>query len=69
MKKVLFVAAVAVLGLSSCKKDWTCSCTGTSGSANVATYSNTTKKLATDACKTYETNAKTVFPNIACEVK
>ena len=28
MKKfVLFVAAAATLGLTSCKKDWTCTCT------------------------------------------
>jgi hypothetical protein len=26
MKNVLLVSALALLGLSSCKKDWTCSC-------------------------------------------
>lgn len=29
MKKTLLVAGVALLGLASCKKDYTCSCTST----------------------------------------
>lgn len=29
MKKIFFIATVAILGLTSCKKDYTCECTTT----------------------------------------
>ncbi len=71
MKKVLLVAiaGVFVLGLSSCKKDWTCACTSSGITANAVTYPNTTKKAAKDACTSYETTAKIVAPSISCEIK
>jgi hypothetical protein len=38
MKKVLFIAIVAVASLASCKKDYTCTCTTTvTNSAGTAT--------------------------------
>jgi len=35
MKKVFFIAGIAVLTLASCSKDWTCKCTQTGSSGTV----------------------------------
>lgn len=55
MKKVFFsVAAIALLAcMSSCKKDYTCSCTG--GSAGSRTYDlqDLSKSDAETACDAY----------------
>ncbi len=53
MKKVLF-AAVAVLALASCKKEYTCECTVSSGSSSASssvTFEKMKKKDAEDKCK------------------
>lgn len=72
MKKVLLVAVVGVfmLGLTSCKKDWTCYCKSNNvPEISQATYQNTTKSAATDACTAYETNYKIIEPTADCTVK
>ena len=60
MKKVLFFGAVALLGLASCKKDYTCECTITTdltsigltkNTQTVSTTINETKSKATTACE------------------
>jgi hypothetical protein len=53
MKKVLFLGAFAVLGLASCKKDYTCSCTTTGSGTSITQTStiNATKKDATTSCE------------------
>lgn len=56
MKKVLFIAAVAVASLASCKKDRTCSCTttsnapGSTSSTSKVTYTKARKGDARAAC-------------------
>jgi len=56
MKKVLFIAAVAVVSLASCKKDRTCTCTTTSTQAGSTTttkvtdYPKSKKSAARAAC-------------------
>lgn len=51
MKKVLF-AAVAVLALASCKKDWTCECTSSVvGNLPAVTLKDMSKKDAEKACE------------------
>ena len=53
MKKLLLVAAVAAFTMTSCKKDYTCTCTYTSGGqTQTATYpmNDVKKKDAKDAC-------------------
>ncbi len=57
MKKIMLVAAVAALSLSSCKKEYTCECTVTTymnGTATTSTASGTTEKMkkseAEDKC-------------------
>lgn len=48
MKKVAMFAAVALLALASCKKEYTCECTGLT---SLSTYEKTNKgKTAEDAC-------------------
>lgn len=53
MKKVLFVAAFAVLGLVSCKKDYTCECTVKNGESTVTSSStiHASKKDAKASCE------------------
>jgi hypothetical protein len=55
MKKVLF-AAVAVLALASCKKDWSCECKGVSSTSTDFTMplKDLSKKDADKACEAYE---------------
>lgn len=47
MKKVLFVAALGMLTLASCKKEYTCECTDANGTVTTETNKG---KDATDAC-------------------
>jgi len=49
MKKGILVAALAVLALASCKKDYVCECTtlGVSGTTTL----NDTKSNATETCE------------------
>lgn len=52
MKKFILVAALATFGLASCKKDYTCDCTYTSGSNTFTTTSKITNAKKKDAEKT-----------------
>jgi hypothetical protein len=47
MKKGMLVLGLAVLGLASCKKEYTCNCTDINGTETVETNKG---KDATDAC-------------------
>jgi hypothetical protein len=54
MKKVLLVAfGASLLGLTACKKDYTCTCTynGNGMSGSISTTINATKKDAKEACE------------------
>lgn len=52
MKKfVLFVAAVATLGLTSCKKDWTCTCNYPDEPETSYEIKDQTKKDAEATCE------------------
>ena len=71
MKKYIAISAFAVLGvvaLSSCKKDWTCSCTinGTTGSA--ATYKDTKKSDAKASCDALQSLAIIGDPSASCSI-
>ncbi len=65
MKKIILVGAVALLGLASCKKDYTCECTATVDgySASASTTLNATKSDATEACEAGTAG------NVVCEIK
>lgn len=64
MKKVLF-AAVAVLALASCKKEYTCECT-TSLTGSATTSGKTEKLSKKDAKAACEKNNSSV---INCQIK
>ncbi|MBL7930764.1 MAG: hypothetical protein JNL60_02625 [Bacteroidia bacterium] len=68
MKKVLLIAAVAGLAFASCKKDYTCECTGTGYSAQ-AEYKKVKKKDAQSSCDKAADAAKAFGSDITCKLK
>lgn len=51
-KSILFVAALLAISFTSCKKDWTCECTDSTGTvATSSTISNSRKPEAKTACE------------------
>ena len=76
MKKVIFIAVVAVASLASCKKDHTCTCTSTSdapgstSSTQVYTVVKAKKSDAKKACITSKTtNSAGYTTTNTCELK
>lgn len=75
MKKVLFVAIVAVASLASCKKDHTCSCTtsytGQTGTPTPqeTTYTKSTKAQARANCLSSTSTYGTVVSTTTCTLK
>ncbi len=68
MKKILILAIVAgAFGMVSCKKDRTCSCTGTYPIE--IPMNKTTKKDATTACDLAQTNYNKVGGSTTCKLK
>jgi hypothetical protein len=70
MKKMFFTAAVACFVMSSCKKDYTCKCTGTGLPDQ---YSNieikdAKKKDAEEACNAFNTTYKIYSSDINCSL-
>jgi len=66
MKKITLLAAViAAFTFASCKKDYTCECTATSGGVSISasTTIKDTKKKAKDACTAKATTG------VTCEIK
>ena len=49
MKKIMFIASVAVLGLTACKKDYTCECVKETVGGNETESYNTGKMKLSDA--------------------
>lgn len=74
MKKVvLSVFALSLLSLASCKKDYVCKCTSTSGgyTASSTLTIHATKKDAKDACDAFDASASAggVTSTTACEIE
>tara|TARA_B100000809_G_C15004216_1_gene482612 strand:+ start:696 stop:905 length:210 start_codon:yes stop_codon:yes gene_type:complete len=68
MKKVLLIAAVAVLALASCKKDRTCTCTIDLGIEGVPAQTvSETAKLSKKDAKTWCEDAA-VTEGVTCEL-
>jgi hypothetical protein len=73
MKKLLSIAAVtvALVSLSSCKKDYTCTCTFSGSGAGlpnqVIEYKDVKKKDAKESCDQAQTTWATL--GAACELK
>jgi hypothetical protein len=68
MKKVIFIAIVAVASLASCKKDRTCTCTGASGYSSVTTYTKAKKADARAACLSYTVTDGTYSYAVTCDL-
>lgn len=73
MKKVLFFAAAlfVTVAFTSCKKDWTCSCSfSIAGMPDVDNPILDAKKAdAKDACDQLDATAKLVDTGAKCELK
>lgn len=75
MKKVMIFGAIALFGLSSCKKDWTCECTTTVGSVSnktVMPLTNQTKSSATTNCDAVSSNSQglsALGASVKCELQ
>lgn len=73
MKKAIFIGALGVFALASCKKDYTCECTSSVGGVSTGTSSitiNDTKKKAKDACEATGASASIggVTSSTTCEL-
>lgn len=71
MKKTfgLLAAVLLVVGtMSSCKKDYTCSCTGDGWSLD-AKYTKVKKKDAQSSCDSAESTYKSGDPTASCTLK
>ena len=69
MKKllILFVSAMFVFGMSSCKKDYTCTCTILQ-QESVSQIDNVKKGDAEDACDGLQTAARAIDPEASCSL-
>ena len=68
MKKlVLAVAALGLISLTSCKKDYTCTCK-VSGSEIKTEIKDVKKSKAKDGCSALETQSKMIDANASCSL-
>ncbi len=70
MKKLILLAAVAVFAVvaTSCKKDYTCTCTFEDGEKLVLPAGKTTKSKAKDSCSAAQTTYSNVDPKVSCSI-
>lgn len=61
-------ALLITVAFTSCKKDWTCKCTFTTGPDFDLPFTNATKGDAKDACDAAETTYKMVDAGAKCEL-
>jgi hypothetical protein len=71
MKKVIFLGAFALVSLASCKKEYTCTCTGYVDGAAVSSASTTIKDTKSDAQTTCDSGdtAASGGVSVNCEIK
>ena len=69
MKKFIAIAALGVLTLASCKKDYTCECSSSAGGVTISasTTIKDTKKKAEEACTAKATTTNGV--TTSCTIK
>ena len=71
MKKVFFIAGIALLTLASCSKDWTCKCTQTGSSGTIVGTSSSTvtgkKNDVKTACD--EGDTANLIDTFDCEIQ
>lgn len=66
MKKMLFIAIIAVAGLTSCKKDYTCSCTVSGTALPVIPLNNSSKSDAESTCDLARSTYQMADPAATC---
>jgi hypothetical protein len=71
MKKLTMFAAVAVLALSfaSCKKNYTCSCTGGTAGSDISYTAKLKKKDAKTWCDGWNSSFKSAYTSGSCTLK
>ena len=71
MKKVFFIAGIAVFTLSSCSKEWTCKCTQTGSSGTVIGTTSTTVTGTKNDVKTAcdEGDTANLIDTFDCEIQ
>jgi len=72
MKKVILVAAVSMMALASCKKDYTCECTPTVGDKTSFVLENSSESDAKDNCEGTSASVTingTVVSSTTCALK
>ena len=76
MKKSILICGLALVGFTSCKKTWTCECTGTmGGNSSKTTIPDQRKSDAKTACENYENMYKPIYESVSgggsltCELK
>jgi len=70
MKKVFLLSSViAVVALSSCKKDYTCTCKDSSGNVYGSVTIKDTKSKATSACTADNSTYAAYGINITCSIQ
>lgn len=58
MKKAILIAVALIsIGFTSCKKDWTCTCTDADGDTWDIPITNSRRPEASTACKLFEYGA------------
>lgn len=69
LKSIFVIAAVTLISLSSCKKDYACVCSafGLSGEAEV--IENSTKKDAESRCEEIEKASKETVASATCSIE
>jgi hypothetical protein len=71
MKRLILSASVfiAILGTTSCVKDWQCECTDGTSTNVVETYPNTKLLDAKKVCDGRQSDLRTLNSNISCKIK
>ncbi|MCS6823535.1 MAG: hypothetical protein NZ529_04505 [Cytophagaceae bacterium] len=65
----VFSATLVIVALSSCKKDYTCTCTGEHGEEEVRVLENVTKAQAKSKCVNYEEEHGNHSHEFTCKLK
>lgn len=70
MKKIfLILAVIAMVGLNSCKKDWSCQCTNQNGSTTSTAINNETLLNARAKCKDMNSSNSILGTSETCSLQ
>lgn len=69
MKKNILVLAIVMVGLSSCRRDRTCTCTDSGTTLGTFTYTNAKRSEAKAYCSNNQTQYQKTNPTAVCSLK